>query len=47
VLSVSDRVLVLKDGAQQMYGPTAEVLQKLMPAAAAAAAPVSVSAQAA
>lgn len=47
VLSVSDRVLVLKDGAQQMYGPTAEVLQKLMPAAAAPAAPVSVSAQAA
>jgi ATP-binding cassette subfamily C exporter for protease/lipase len=44
VLSVSDRVLVLKDGVQQMYGPTAEVLQKLMPAAAA---PVSVSAQAA
>jgi ATP-binding cassette subfamily C exporter for protease/lipase len=41
VLSVSDRVLVLKDGAQQLYGPTAEVLQKLMPAAA------SVSAQAA
>jgi ATP-binding cassette, subfamily C, bacterial exporter for protease/lipase len=49
VLSVSDRVLVLKDGAQQMYGPTAEVLQKLMPAAAAPApaAPVPVSAQAA
>jgi ATP-binding cassette, subfamily C, bacterial exporter for protease/lipase len=42
VLSVSDRVLVLKDGTQQLYGPTAEVLQKLMPAAAA-----SVSAQAA
>jgi ATP-binding cassette subfamily C exporter for protease/lipase len=41
VLSVSDRVLVLKDGAQQLYGPTAEVMQKLMPAAA------SVSAQAA
>ena len=41
VLSVSDRVLVLKDGTQQLYGPTAEVLQKLMPAAA------SVSAQAA
>jgi ATP-binding cassette subfamily C exporter for protease/lipase len=41
VLSVSDRVLVLKDGAQQLFGPTAEVLQKLMPAAA------SVSAQAA
>jgi hypothetical protein len=30
---------VLKDGTQQLYGPTAEVLQKLMPAA------VSVSAQ--
>jgi ATP-binding cassette subfamily C exporter for protease/lipase len=42
VLSVSDRVLVLKDGSQQLFGPTAEVLQKLMPAAAA-----SVSAQAA
>ena len=41
VLSVSDRVLVLKDGSQQLFGPTAEVLQKLMPAAA------SVSAQAA
>ncbi len=41
VLSVSDRVLVLKDGTQQLFGPTAEVLQKLMPAAA------SVSAQAA
>jgi ATP-binding cassette subfamily C exporter for protease/lipase len=34
VLSVSDRVLVLKDGTQQLFGPTAEVLQKLMPAAA-------------
>jgi ATP-binding cassette subfamily C exporter for protease/lipase len=34
VLSVSDRVLVLKDGSQQLFGPTAEVLQKLMPAAA-------------
>ena len=42
VLSVSDRVLVLKDGSQQLFGPTAEVLQKLMPAAAA-----SVSAQSA
>jgi ATP-binding cassette subfamily C exporter for protease/lipase len=38
VLSVSDRVLVLKDGTQQLYGPTAEVLQKLMPAAASVAA---------
>ena len=42
LLSVSDRVLVLKDGAQQLFGPTAEVMQKLMPAAAA-----SVSAQSA
>jgi ATP-binding cassette subfamily C exporter for protease/lipase len=38
VLSVSDRVLVLKDGTQQLFGPTAEVLQKLMPAAASVAA---------
>jgi ATP-binding cassette subfamily C exporter for protease/lipase len=38
VLSVSDRVLVLKDGTQQLYGPTAEVLQKLMPATASVAA---------
>jgi ATP-binding cassette subfamily C exporter for protease/lipase len=37
VLSVTDRLLVLRDGAQQLYGPTAEVLQKLMPAAVAAA----------
>jgi ATP-binding cassette subfamily C exporter for protease/lipase len=37
VLSVTDRLLVLRDGAQQLYGPTAEVLQKLMPAAAPAA----------
>jgi ATP-binding cassette subfamily C exporter for protease/lipase len=35
VLSVTDRLLVLRDGTQQIYGPTAEVLQKLMPAAAA------------
>ena len=35
VLSVTDRLLVLRDGTQQLYGPTAEVLQKLMPAAAA------------
>ena len=34
VLSVTDRLLVLRDGTQQLYGPTAEVLQKLMPAAA-------------
>jgi len=38
VLSVSDRVLVLKDGTQQLYGPTAEVMQKLMPAAASVSA---------
>ncbi len=37
VLSVSDRVLVLKDGTQQLFGPTAEVLQKLMPAASVSA----------
>jgi len=37
VLSVTDRLLVLRDGAQQLYGPTAEVMQKLMPAAVAAA----------
>ena len=36
VLSVTDRLLVLRDGAQQMYGATNEVLQKLMPAPAAA-----------
>lgn len=29
VLSVTDRMLLLRDGAQVMYGPTAEVLQKL------------------
>ena len=39
VLSVTDRLLVLRDGAQQMYGATNEVLQKLMPAPAAVAAP--------
>ncbi len=38
VLSVSDRVLVLKEGSQQLYGPTAEVMQKLMPAAASVSA---------
>ena len=37
VLSVSDFVLLLKDGVQQMFGPTAEVMQKLMPAPAAPA----------
>ena len=37
VLSVTDRLLVLRDGAQQMYGATNEVLQKLMPAPAAVA----------
>lgn len=47
VLSVTDRLLVLRDGTQQLYGPTAEVLQKLMPAAAAPvqAAPVAPVAQ--
>lgn len=40
VLSVSDFVLVLKEGQQQLFGPTAEVLQKLMPAQAAPVAPV-------
>lgn len=29
VLKVSDRMLVLRDGAQQLFGSTAEVLQKL------------------
>lgn len=38
VLSVTDRLLVLRDGTQQLYGPTAEVLQKLMPAAASVSA---------
>ncbi len=38
LLSVSDQVLVLKDGTQQLFGPTAEVLQKLMPAAASVSA---------
>lgn len=38
VLSVSDRVLVLKEGTQQLYGPTAEVLQKLMPTTASVSA---------
>ena len=37
VLSVTDRLLVLRDGTQQLYGPTAEVLQKLRPAAVQAA----------
>ena len=36
VLSVCDRLLVMRDGTQQLYGPTAEVLQKLMPTAAPA-----------
>jgi ATP-binding cassette subfamily C exporter for protease/lipase len=36
VLSVTDRLLMLRDGTQQLYGPTAEVMQKLMPAAVAA-----------
>jgi ATP-binding cassette, subfamily C, bacterial exporter for protease/lipase len=39
VLSVTDRLLVLRDGTQQLYGATAEVLQKLMPAPATPATP--------
>jgi ATP-binding cassette subfamily C exporter for protease/lipase len=46
VLSVADRLLVLRDGTQVMYGPTADVLEKLQsanaatpPVAAAAPAP--------
>ena len=35
--AVADKMLVLRDGTQQLYGPTAEVLQKLMPAAVQAA----------
>ena len=37
LLSVTDRLLVLRDGAQQLYGPTVEILQKLRAAAAAPA----------
>ena len=37
VFPVADLMLVLRDGVQQLFGPTAEVLQKLMPAAAAPA----------
>jgi ATP-binding cassette subfamily C exporter for protease/lipase len=43
VLAVSDRMLVLRDGGQQVFGPTADVLQKLRGAPAPqvpAAAPV-------
>ena len=47
VLGVTDRLLVLRDGAQQLYGATAEVLQKLMPAAASAVAAPAVPASAA
>jgi ATP-binding cassette subfamily C exporter for protease/lipase len=36
VLSVADRLLVLRDGTQQLFGPTAEVMQKLMPSAVSA-----------
>jgi ATP-binding cassette subfamily C exporter for protease/lipase len=36
VLSVTDRLLMLRDGTQQLYGPTAEVMQKLMPTAVSA-----------
>jgi ATP-binding cassette subfamily C exporter for protease/lipase len=32
LISTVDRLLVLRDGIQQMYGPTKEVLEKLMPA---------------
>jgi len=39
VLAVSDRMLLLKDGVQQLYGPTAEVMQKLKPTAMPTAAP--------
>ena len=49
VLSVSDFVLLLKEGVQQMFGPTAEVMQKLMPAQTApavAAAPATGTAEA-
>ena len=35
VLAVSDRMLVLRDGLQQLFGPTGEVLQKLRGAPAA------------
>jgi len=38
ILSVTDRLLVLRDGTQQMYGATNDVLQKLMPAPAKVAA---------
>ena len=34
VLAVSDRMLVLRDGLQQVFGPTEEVLQKLRGGAA-------------
>lgn len=34
VFPVADLMLVLRDGVQQLFGPTAEVLQKLMPAPA-------------
>ena len=38
VLSVTDRLLFLRDGAQLMMGPTTEVLQKMQTAAASASA---------
>jgi len=38
LLAVSDRLLVLRDGVQQAFGPTAEVLQQLRGAAQQAAA---------
>lgn len=44
VLAVSDRMLVLRDGLQQVFGPTEEVLQKLRGASAAQVAAPSASA---
>lgn len=44
VLAVSDRMLVLRDGMQQAFGPTGEVLQKLRGVQAAPTAQVSASA---
>lgn len=40
VFPIADLMLVLRDGVQQFYGPTAEVLQKLMPSQAPAASTV-------
>ena len=41
VFPIADLMLVLRDGVQQLFGPTAEVLQKLIPAQAPAAPAVS------